>query len=78
VVACEVAVRGRRQLLARLADASGELLLRFFHFYPSTRQQLAAGRRVRVYGPVRGGLMGLEIVHRGCTRCVPTSSCRSG
>ncbi len=63
VVACEVAIRGRRQLLARLADASGELLLRFFHFYPSTRQQLAVGRRVRVYGPVRGGLMGLEIVH---------------
>jgi len=63
VVACEVAVRGRRQLLARLADHSGELLLRLFHFYPSTRQQLAAGRRVRVYGPVRGGLMGLEIVH---------------
>ena len=63
VMACEVAVRGRRQLLARLADGSGELLLRFFHFYPSTRQQLAVGRRVRVYGPVRGGLMGLEIVH---------------
>jgi ATP-dependent DNA helicase RecG len=64
VVACEVAVRGRRrQLLARLADDSGELLLRFFHFYPSTRQQLAVGRRVRVYGPLRGGLTGLEIVH---------------
>ena len=63
VVACEVAVRGRRQLLVRLADAGGELLLRFFHFYPSTRQQLAVGRRVRVYGPVRGGLTGLEIVH---------------
>ncbi len=63
VMACEVAIRGRRQLLVRLADASGELLLRFFHFYPSTRQQLAVGRRVRVYGPVRGGLMGLEIVH---------------
>ncbi|MBK9244926.1 MAG: ATP-dependent DNA helicase RecG [Burkholderiales bacterium] len=63
VVACEVTVRGRRQLLVRLADESGELLLRFFHFYPSTRQQLAVGRRVRVYGPVRGGPMGLEIVH---------------
>ena len=63
VVACEVASRGRRQLLARIADGSGELLLRFFHFYPSTRQQLAVGRRVRVFGPVRGGLMGLEIVH---------------
>jgi ATP-dependent DNA helicase RecG len=63
VVANEIAIRGRRQLLVRLADASGELLLRFFHFYPSTRQQLAVGRRVRVYGPVRGGLTGLEIVH---------------
>jgi len=63
VMACEVAVRGRRQLLVRLADASGELLLRFFHFYPSTRQQLAVGRRVRAYGVARGGLMGLEMVH---------------
>ncbi len=63
VVACEVAVRGRRQLLARIVDGSGELLLRFFHFYPSTRQQLAVGRRVRVFGAVRGGLMGLEMVH---------------
>jgi ATP-dependent DNA helicase RecG len=63
VLASEVAVRGRRQLLVRIADDSGELLLRFFHFYPSTRQQLAVGRRVRVYGPVRGGLMGMEIVH---------------
>jgi ATP-dependent DNA helicase RecG len=63
VLANEVAVRGRRQLLVRIADGSGELLLRFFHFYPSTRQQLAVGRRVRVYGPVRGGLTGPEIVH---------------
>ena len=63
VVASETALRGRRQLLVRLADASGELLLRFFHFYPSTRQQLAVGRRVRVHGAVRGGLMGLEMVH---------------
>jgi len=63
VEASEIVMRGRRQLLVRLADASGELLLRFFHFYPSTRQQLAVGRRVRVFGPVRGGLMGAEIVH---------------
>jgi ATP-dependent DNA helicase RecG len=63
VMASEIAVRGRRQLVVRLADASGELLLRFFHFYPSARQQLAAGRRVRVFGLVRGGLMGLEMVH---------------
>ena len=72
IVACEPAVRGRRQLLARLADPSGELLLRFFHFYPSTRQQLAVGRRVRVIGPVRGGLTGLEIVHPR-VRAVPAA-----
>ncbi len=63
VLACEVIIRGRRQLLVRLSDQSGELLLRFFHFYSSTQKQLEVGRRVRVYGPVRGGLMGLEIVH---------------
>jgi ATP-dependent DNA helicase RecG len=77
-MACEVAIRGRRQLLVRLADASGELLLRFFHFYPSTRQQLAVGRRVRVYGPVRGGLMGLEIVHPRVHAVRASSNCRSG
>ncbi len=63
VLASEIVIRGRRQLLVRLGDASGELLLRFFHFYPSTRQQLSVGRRVRVFGPVRGGLTGPEIVH---------------
>jgi len=63
VLANEVAIRGRRQLLVRIADDSGELLLRFFHFFPSTRQQLAVGNPVRVYGAVRGGLMGAEMVH---------------
>jgi ATP-dependent DNA helicase RecG len=60
---CEVAHRGRRQLLARVRDDSGELLLRFLHFYPSTQKQLAEGKRVRLYGSVRGGLMGVEMVH---------------
>jgi ATP-dependent DNA helicase RecG len=60
---CEVAYRGRRQLLARVRDDSGELLLRFLHFYPSTQKQLAVGKRVRLFGSVRGGLMGVEMVH---------------
>jgi ATP-dependent DNA helicase RecG len=63
----QVVGRGRRQLIARLRDASGELLLRFLHFYPSQLKQLAVGRRVRAFGAVRGGALssdfGLEIVH---------------
>jgi hypothetical protein len=35
--------RGRRQLLVRLHDDSGELLLRFLHFYPSQQKQMAGG-----------------------------------
>jgi ATP-dependent DNA helicase RecG len=61
--AVEVAFRGRRQLIARIRDASGELLLRWLHFYPSQRSQLTVGRRIRAIGLVRGGLMGIEMIH---------------
>ncbi len=75
VVACEVAYRGRRQLLARLRDAAGdELLLRFLHFYPSTRAALEPGRRVRVFGPTRGGPLGLEMVHPRVRAAAATGS----
>jgi ATP-dependent DNA helicase RecG len=60
---CELTRGGRRQLVARLRDASGELTLRFLHFYPSQQKQLQPGQRLRVYGQVRGGLLGCEMVH---------------
>jgi ATP-dependent DNA helicase RecG len=63
VQAAEVAYRGRRQLLVRLADEGGDILLRFLHFYPSHRAALAPGRRIRALGAVRGGPLGLEMVH---------------
>jgi ATP-dependent DNA helicase RecG len=63
IVASEITYRGRRQLSARLADDTGEVLLRFLHFYPSQAKSLAAGRRVRALGAVRGGTLGLEMVH---------------
>ncbi len=74
----DIQYRPRRQLVARIAaddagdDAGtgvgkigrgGELILRFFHFYPNTQKALAAGNRVRVFGEVRDGHFGLEIVH---------------
>src|SRR5262249_4617112 len=63
VAACEISYRGRRQLTARLADDSGEVVLRFLHFYPSQAKSLAVGRRVRAPGAARGGWLGWEMIH---------------
>ncbi|HXY05618.1 MAG TPA: ATP-dependent DNA helicase RecG [Burkholderiaceae bacterium] len=63
IVDVQVAVRRRRQLLVRLRDASGELLLRWVHFYASQQAQFVVGRRLRVLGRVRGGLTGEEMIH---------------
>jgi ATP-dependent DNA helicase RecG len=59
----EVAYRGRRQLLCRIADGSGMLTLRFFYFSASQQHNLARGTRLRCFGEVRRGPLGLEIVH---------------
>lgn len=59
----EVSFRGRRQLLCRLADGSGALTLRFFHFSSAQQQGLARGTRIRCFGEIRRGLNGFEIVH---------------
>jgi len=59
----EVAYRGRRQLLCRLSDGSGMLTLRFFHFSTSQQSNLARGTRLRCFGEVRRGPLGLEMVH---------------
>jgi ATP-dependent DNA helicase RecG len=63
IARAEVGVRQRRQLLVRLRDAGGELLLRWIHFYGSQQARLAPGRRVRALGLVRQGPLGLEMLH---------------
>ncbi|MBL8313796.1 MAG: ATP-dependent DNA helicase RecG [Rubrivivax sp.] len=60
---CRIETRGRRQLVVRLADESGELVLRLLNFYPSQQKALAVGRCVRARGEVRGGFFGREMVH---------------
>ncbi len=59
----EVVFRGKRQLLSRLSDGSGFLTLRFFHFTASQQAALTRGVRLRCFGDVRRGTLGLEIVH---------------
>ena len=62
-----VQFRPRRQLVARVADASGELTLRFLNFYGSQTKQLERAceeqRRLRLFGEVRHGFFGAEMVH---------------
>jgi ATP-dependent DNA helicase RecG len=70
----EVAFRRRRVLLCRIADGSGFLTLRFFHFSAAQQESLARGTRVRCFGEVRPGPAGLEIVHPEYRRLAPGAS----
>src|SRR5512144_215625 len=68
VVRTDIQYRPRRQLVVLIADdenarGNGALVLRFFHFYPSMQKSLAGGARVRVFGEVRDGHFGREMVH---------------
>ena len=69
VTVCDVSVqfRPRRQLVARVSDESGELTLRFLNFYGSQTKQLEKARdegtKLRVFGEIRHGFLGAEMVH---------------
>ena len=70
VVDVSVQYRPRRQLVARVSDASGEgseLVLRFLNFYGSQLKQLEKARdeglRLRIFGEIRHGFLGAEMVH---------------
>jgi ATP-dependent DNA helicase RecG len=63
VVSSDVAFRPRRQLVVRVRDATGVLFARFLNFYQSQASALAPGARVRLFGEVRPGFFGDEMVH---------------
>ncbi|HEX5355920.1 MAG TPA: ATP-dependent DNA helicase RecG [Aquabacterium sp.] len=58
-----IEARGRRQLIVRLDDGTGEVLLRFLNFYGSQQKSWAPGVRLRVRGELRHGFWGREMVH---------------
>ena len=63
VVECDVKYRPKRQLVCHIEDGTGVLMLRFFNFYTSQLKQLAPGTRLRVFGELRHGFFGAEMVH---------------
>jgi ATP-dependent DNA helicase RecG len=63
VLLSEVTFRGRRNLLVRVGDGSGQLTLRFFHFSRQQQAQFQPGVRVSCFGEVRRGSSGFEMIH---------------
>ena len=59
----EIKFGRRRMLLTRLADGTGFITLRFFHFSNSQKEQLKRGAKLLCYGEVRRGKLGLEMTH---------------
>ncbi|MBA2547158.1 MAG: ATP-dependent DNA helicase RecG [Burkholderiaceae bacterium] len=69
VIAADVVYRGRRQLRVTVRDDTGQLVLRFLNFYSSQAKQMSVGRRLRIFGMVRGGLAGDEMIHPRVRAC---------
>ena len=63
VVDNAIKYRPRRQLVCTVEDATGVLVMRLLNFYPSQAKQLAPGARVRLFGEIRQGFFGAEMVH---------------
>ncbi len=63
VVESDVKFRPRRTLVVKLADGKDELWIRFLNFYPSQAKQFSPGKRIRLFGEVRPGFFGDEMVH---------------
>ncbi|MCL2309413.1 MAG: ATP-dependent DNA helicase RecG [Proteobacteria bacterium] len=67
VTANEMRYRPRRQWVCMIEsddeNSVAALVLRFFTFYPNQQKAMVIGARVRVFGEVREGHFGLEMVH---------------
>ena len=63
VLLAETVYRGRRNLLVRVSDGTGQITLRFFHFSRQQQAQFQPGVRLTCFGETRKGSAGLEMIH---------------
>ena len=63
VLLAEVVFRGRRNLLVRIDDGSGQATLRFFHFSRQQQAQFQPGVHITCFGEARKGAATLEMIH---------------
>jgi ATP-dependent DNA helicase RecG len=59
----ETVYRGRRNMLVRISDGTGQATLRFFHYSRQQQAQFKQGTNVTCFGEVRKGPVGFEMVH---------------
>jgi len=75
VISSEIQMRPRRQLLVTVDDGTDTCVLRFFNFYPAQQKALAVGQVIRARGEIRGGFLGLTMMHpsfKAATGQLPT------
>ena len=63
IEASDIRFGRRRSLLVQIADGSGSITLRFFHFTAAQKSMLVRGVRLRCFGEVRMGPNSYEMVH---------------
>ena len=63
VVSADVVYGKRRMLRCKVRDASGQLNLVFFQFSAAQLKQFVAGTRLQLFGEVRRGLQGPDMIH---------------
>ncbi|MCX8966991.1 ATP-dependent DNA helicase RecG [Erwinia psidii] len=63
VLQSDITFGRRRMLTCQIGDGTGILTLRFFNFNAGIKNSLAPGRRVTVYGEIKRGQRGAEIIH---------------
>ncbi len=66
IVHTEMLLKPRRQLVCQVEDSSGSLCMRFLNFYDNQVRTYATGKRVRLFGEIRHGFFGAEMVHPKC------------
>ncbi|MBI6547686.1 ATP-dependent DNA helicase RecG [Xenorhabdus lircayensis] len=63
ILRTNVAFGRRRIMICQISDGTGILTLRFFNFTAAMKNNLAEGKHVVVYGEIRRGNQGPEIIH---------------
>ncbi|MFZ5724254.1 MAG: ATP-dependent DNA helicase RecG [Pseudomonadota bacterium] len=63
VLAADIVFGRRRSLLVKIADRTGMVALRFYHFNAAQKAQFVRGVRVRAFGDLRRGASGIEFYH---------------
>lgn len=63
ILSSDIKYGRKRMLLVRIADGTGSITLRFFHFSAAQTKSLAIGKTIRAFGEVRTGTSQFEMMH---------------